>query len=100
MNRLVLAGLAILSACTPATDVKVNKAVADGQLFCAKATVLGPVVVAALDASGAPLTVTGRAASTVAAWCAAINAFPAAPPANPEAAPKVAIPVAPGLAGK
>jgi hypothetical protein len=102
MNRILLAGLALaaLSACTPAQDVKVNKAVVEGALFCAKATVLGPVVVAALDASGAPLIVTNRAASTVAAWCAAINAFPVAPPADPANAPRVAVPVAPGLAAR
>lgn len=91
----LLAGAFPLVACSPAQQAKVttvvNKVVADGQLFCAKATVQGPVVVALADALGAPVIATGAAAAVVAADCAAIGAIPVAPPASPAVAPVVAV---------
>jgi predicted ATPase len=87
MRRIIIASVAVagLTACTTATQ-----AVADGQLFCARATSTGPLVVALATAAGAPLTVTNKAAADVAAACAVIGALPVAPPANPAAAPVVA----------
>ncbi len=86
---LLAAGLS-LSACTTAQQAATSKAVADGQLFCAKATGAGPLVVALANADGAPVTVTGAASADVAAACQVIGAIPVSPPANPAAAPVVA----------
>lgn len=73
----------------------VNTAVVDGQLFCAKATTLGPVVVAVATAAGVPIIATGATSLAVNAACAAIGGIPVSPPANPAAAPVV---TAPGVA--
>lgn len=93
---LICAGLLALGACTAAQQAAVttavNTAVADGQLFCAKATSAGPLVVAATSALGAPVIVTGMASAAVAAVCAGIDAIPVSPPANPGSAPVVAVP--------
>lgn len=70
-----------------------NRAVVDGQLFCAKATAAGPLVVALADAAGVPFTVTNKSAQVVANACAVINAIPVAPPPAPAAAPVVAAPI-------
>ena len=103
-NKTVLGislGLGLLSGlagCTAQQATSVAQAeqnlVVDGQLFCAKATAYGPLVVALADAAGAPVVVTGAASSVVAAECAAIGAIPVTPPANPATAPVVAAPVA------
>jgi hypothetical protein len=84
-----LAGLA-LTGCTPAQTDQANRAVAVGQLFCSVASGSGPIVVALADASGVPVTVTGKAASTVAAACGVIGGIPVIPPPAPAAAPVVA----------
>jgi hypothetical protein len=76
----------LLLSCTPAEK---QRAVADGQLFCRAATADGPVVVALADELGAPVIVTGLAAKTVAADCAAICAVPVPPPDSPGAAKTV-----------
>lgn len=68
--------------------------VAYGQLFCAQATVSGPVVSAIVDAAGVPVTVTNKAASWVAAVCGLIGGTPVSPPAMPAAAPVKAVNVA------
>jgi hypothetical protein len=78
----------LLTACTPAQQARV---VADGTLFCAKATVDGPLVVALANAAGAPIVVTGLASDVVAAQCAIVGGIPVVPPANPAAAPVVAV---------
>jgi hypothetical protein len=85
---IVPAALLLVSGCTAAQQ---QRDVAAGQLFCVKATVDGPLVVALADAAGAPVIVTGLAANIVANDCAAINAIPVTPPANPAAAPVVAV---------
>lgn len=82
------AALLLLSNCTPAQQ---QRAVVEGQLFCAQATATGPLVVALADAAGAPVVVTGMASSVVAADCALINAIPVMPPPVPAAAPVVAV---------
>ncbi len=82
----------LLAGCTAA---QTNTAVRDGQLFCAKATTDGPLVVAVADAAGAPIIVTGLAAAVVKGDCALIDAIPVTPPANPAAAPVVAVAVPP-----
>ena len=90
MNRYTIAAIALpvlLAACSATQQ---TTAVADGQLFCAKATADGPLVVALADAAGAPVIVTGMASSFVSAACAAIGAIPVAPPPVPAAAPVVA----------
>jgi hypothetical protein len=87
MRKLFLLPL-VLCACT-STD---PKAVVAGQLFCAQATALGPIVVALANAEGAPVVVTGASSTLVAAECAAINAIPVSPPINPASAPIVAAP--------
>jgi predicted ATPase len=76
----------VLAACAQTAT-----AVADGQLYCARATAAGPLVVALADAAGLPFVVTGRAAADVAAACALVGAIPVVPPANPNAAPVVAV---------
>jgi hypothetical protein len=87
----VLGGLGLwLAACSPAQQAR---AVADGQLFCAKATTTGPLVVALADAAGAPVIVTGLSSDVVAAACRRISAIPVSPPADPAAAPVVAVAV-------
>jgi hypothetical protein len=77
-----------LDGCTVATQQRV---VVDGQLFCARATPAGPLIVAIADAAGVPVVVTGMASSAVAAICAVIAAIPVTPPANPAQAPVVAV---------
>ena len=81
----------ILIGCSPAQQAQVDRAVVAGQLFCAKATQSGPLVVALADALGAPIVVTGRTASAVAAACALIGAIPVTPPIKPADAPVVAV---------
>ena len=94
MNRYLPAiALLALAGCST-TTTPVSNAVVDGQLFCAEATATGPLVVALADASGVPVTVTGKASTVVSDACAVIGAIPVAPPANPAAAPVVAAPVA------
>lgn len=94
MRNFVLAvtTCAALGACSAS---QVATTVADGQLFCAKATADGPLVVALSSIAGAPVIVTGLASATVAAACAAwdVAAVPVAPPASPATAPIVAAPV-------
>lgn len=97
MNRYltiaIVLSVAGLVACTTSQQATEQRVVAQGQLFCAKATADGPLVVALADAAGVPITVTGQASTVVAAACAAINAIPVTPPANPAAAPVVAAPI-------
>jgi hypothetical protein len=83
---LIVSSLLALAACSATTQ---TSAVTAGQLFCAKATADGPLVVALADAVGAPVVVTGLASAVVAADCAAINAIPVSPPAAPASAPTV-----------
>ena len=90
VGGIMLAGLLTVEiGCTAAQQT----AVAAGQLFCAKATPEGALVVALLDALGVPVIVTNKAASIVAAACAAIDGIPVVPPASPATAPQVAAPV-------
>jgi hypothetical protein len=89
MIAAVWGSLALLVvACTPAQQ---QRAVVDGQLFCAVATANGPLIVALADAAGAPIVVTGMTSQAVAAACAIIAAIPVIPPADPAAAPVVAV---------
>ena len=83
--------LIMLAGCSPAQQAQADRAVAAGQLFCAKATATGPLVVALADALGAPVVVTGRTASAVADACALIGAIPVTPPSNPAGAPVVVV---------
>ena len=97
-------GMLSLTGCTALQQSAVNQAVANsptaqkvvakGQLFCAKVTKDGPLIVALADALGAPIIVTGLASDVVSGACASINAIPVSPPANPAQAPVVAAPVA------
>ena len=84
----LLLPILVLAGCSPAQQARL---VADGQLFCVKATADGPLVVALANAAGAPIIVTGMASSTVAADCALIAAIPVTPPVNQAAAPVVAV---------
>jgi hypothetical protein len=83
--------LNILIGCSPAQQAQAQRAVVAGQLFCAKATQTGPLVVALADALGVPVVVTGRTASAVADACALIGAIPVTPPSNPAGAPVVVV---------
>jgi hypothetical protein len=83
----------LLAGCTPAQQTAVDRFVVTGQLFCARATVTGPLVVALADAAGVPFTVTGKSAEVVARACAVIGAIPTTPPPNPGQAPVVAAPI-------
>jgi predicted ATPase len=97
MNRttnaalLGVLSLGILAGCSPAQQAQADRAVAAGQLFCAKATATGPLVVALADALGAPVVVTGRTASAVADACALIGAIPVVPPSKPADVPVVSV---------
>jgi hypothetical protein len=82
----------VLAGCSPAQQAQAERAVVAGQLFCAKATATGPLVVALADALGAPVVVTGRTASAVVDACAIIGAFPVSPPPVPASASVVAVP--------
>lgn len=95
MTRILFlsASALILAGCQ--NNPSVQNAVVQGQLFCATNTATGPLVVALADASGVPVTVTGKASEVVARACAVIGAIPVVPPANPSAAPVVAASVAP-----
>jgi hypothetical protein len=89
----IWAALALwLAACSPAQQ---TKAVVDGQMFCAKATATGPLVVAIADASGVPVSVIGMTSAAVQGVCATIAAIPVTPPVDPGAAPVVAVVVPP-----
>lgn len=79
---IVLAAL-MLAGCSAAQQQA-------GQLFCAKATATGPLVVALADAAGAPVIVTGLASDIVAADCAAIQGIPVTPPPTSAPVPVVA----------
>lgn len=67
----------------------ISNVVVDGQLFCAQASTLGPIVVALATKNGAPITVTDKTAQWVASNCALINAIPVVPP--PTVVPTVAV---------
>lgn len=84
--RIAVVTLLALGACSP---TQTQQAIVQGQLFCRIADALNPQVVAIADAAGAPVVVTDRAAATIAAICAAINAVPVPPPAA--AAPTVRV---------
>ena len=103
MKSLALLMMLAVAGCTQMQQDALNQAVAksptaqrivaDGQLFCAKATADGPMVVAVADMLGAPIIVTGLASDVVAGVCKSINAIPVSPPADPAQAPVVAAPV-------
>lgn len=88
LGAVLLASLVGLTACAAALQARV---VAEGQLFCAKASATGPLVVALANAAGAPVIVTGMTAQSVTANCAIISAIPVSPPVNPADAPVVAV---------
>lgn len=90
MRVLFFLPLVLIAGCSAPQQ---QTAVKNGQLFCAKATADGPLVVALADALGAPIIVAGRTASVVAADCALIEGTPVVPPPNPAAAPVVAVPL-------
>lgn len=83
--------LVALGGCTAA---QLQTAAVDGQLYCAKATAAGPLVVALANAAapGSPgISVIGKASSAVAYACSKWDAAaePVAPPAT--AVPTVAV---------
>lgn len=84
-----------LASIAAANNATVAQIVNQGALFCQKA---GPANLAApfvlANAAGAPVAVTGLAASAVAAACAALEAIPVSPPV---AADSVAVVSAPGV---
>lgn len=92
-----LTAIVALAACSPQTtasvgtsvNTTVSNAATAGQLFCAKASALGPITVAIADLAGAPVTVTNQAAAWVASVCAVISAIPVTPPTV--AVPTVAV---------
>lgn len=96
MKRIIVISMAALAGCTQAQLAKFDlahpKLVAAGQLFCAKATVDGPLVVALANSAGVPVIVTGALSTDVAYACGLINGIPTTPPADPAAAPVVAAP--------
>lgn len=104
---LVMAGLmgwgGLMAACTAQqlqqASAGAGNVVAAGQLFCAKATPTGPLVVALANDSGVPVKVTGKSSQVVADACAVIGAIPVSPPAAAATAPMVAAPVAAAAAG-
>lgn len=109
MRSLLFAALAALSlsACSslsPAAKTAIGAstiAVAQtspGQLFCARETAYGPMVVALVDAGaafapggGVAVLAAGATKSFVDAACAQAGGVAVAPPADPNAAPRVAV---------
>lgn len=77
-----------LVGCTAAQQ---QRAVADGQLYCATATADGPLIVALSNSLGVPVLATNVAASVVAANCAALGGIPVSPPLNASQAPVVSV---------
>lgn len=96
---MVAGAIGLLMTSCALTPAQKASGVTPGQLFCAKATAAGPLVVALTDALGAPIVVTGLASAVVAAACQSIDATPVSPPAAPTAAPVVAAPVTVGPGG-
>jgi hypothetical protein len=92
---LIGLSIATLAACSNAQLATVSadatKTVAYGQLFCAKATASGPLIVQVADQLGAPISVVNREAKNVADICNVINAIPVSPPPAPALAPTVSI---------
>lgn len=100
LPTIALAAALSLAACTPAAqqqiDTVLNTSVTGAQAFCGRASILGPAVVALIDAStGKAYEVTGRTAASVAAACAIVGGIPVVPPAVPAAVPAVAVKVPP-----
>ena len=89
------AAVTTLASIAAANNATVAQMVTQGALFCQKA---GPANLAApfvlANASGAPVAVTGQAASAVAAACASLEAIPVSPPT---AAGSVAVMSTPGV---
>jgi len=95
MRPLIVYALVLAAFVFGCTVAEKQRAVVDGQLFCAVATKSGPIVVAVATAAGAPVVATGLAAGSVAAICAVVAGIPVTPPPNPAQAPVVAV-VVPG----
>lgn len=91
MKKLAICGLAALalSACTSA---QVGKTVAQGQLFCAKATATGPLVIALATVANGPVNVIGQTKQYVDALCAVAGGIAVSPPTNPGDAPVLTVP--------
>ena len=89
---VITAGATTLAAIAAANNTTVAHLVTQGALFCQAAgpAVTAPFVLA--NAAGAPVSVTGQAASAVAAACAALQAIPVPPPVAPASTPVVAAP--------
>ena len=101
VRPVLLAGVGFLTACTPATQQRVDAAAASpaGQLYCAVRTVTGPMVIAAINAEAskvgaAPVAIiaTGLAKATVDDICARAGGIAVSPPAG-GVAPNVAVKV-------
>lgn len=97
LSAVALAVALAVAGCSASQLATVERVVANGQLYCAKATASGPLVIALANAAGVPVTVTGRTAAYVQAACGVIGAIPVAPPASPALAPVVAASVPPVL---
>lgn len=99
MRPILLAAL-MATACTPATQQRIDAAAATpaGALYCAVRTVSGPLVIAAINAEAskagvAPVAIiaTGMAKAAVDDVCARAGGIAVSPPADPGAAPRVAV---------
>lgn len=73
-----------------------NNAIVQGQLFCAKATATGPLIVAVVSAASgteksSPVIATNATATFVSNVCSGIGAIPVAPPNNTANVPVIAV---------
>lgn len=85
-------GAITLASVAAANNTTVASLVTKGALFCQQQTITGTLVVAAANAAGAPVSVTGQLANDVAQACAALGAVPVPPPADPASAPVKTVP--------
>lgn len=90
MIRPLILAAALLTGRQSTGPVTPANVVAQGQLFCAYQSALGPLVVALANDAGAGVSVIGQSSKAVADACALINAIPVVPPADPAKAPIVA----------
>ena len=91
---IILCSASMIAGCTVAEQQQAKdigaKVVVAGQLFCAKATPTGPLIVALATAVGVPVVVTGATSESVQIACAVIGGIPVSPPVELTTVPVVA----------
>lgn len=91
--QLVAAGqtLAVVASNNSTT---VATLVSEGSLFCEKATLTAPLIIALANIYNVPVSVTGMTDDSVKTACALVGGIPVSPPADPAKAVVVPVDVA------